>query len=84
MTLTNTQMRTIYDWNFKRDISLFSGWSQGKALELSKFCKEQANEFTDDYNYWGFTVGNGRPAKMNKSVLLRLSSDLCDYKSDVL
>ncbi len=84
MTLTNNQMRTIYDWNFNRDISLFSNWSQSKAIELAMFCKKQSNVFTDDNQYWGFTVGNGRPAKMNRNVLLTLSSELIDYKSDVL
>jgi len=84
MTLTNTQMKTIYDWNFNRDISLFSNWSQSKAIELAMFCEKQSNVFTDDSQYWGVTTGNGRPAKMNRNVLLTLSSELIDYKSDVL
>tara|TARA_Y100000034_G_C6854483_1_gene388087 strand:- start:1052 stop:1306 length:255 start_codon:yes stop_codon:yes gene_type:complete len=84
MTLTQIQMKTIYDWNFSRDISLFSNWTQGKAIDLAMFCKDYAKSFTTNHQFWGITVGNGSPAKMNKSVLLTLSSDLIDFKSDIL
>jgi len=84
MTLTQTQMRTIYDWYFSRDISLFSNWTQRKAIDLAMLCKDYAKSFTTNYEFWGITVGNGKPAKMNKNVLLTLSSDLIDFKSDIL
>ena len=84
MTLTQENMRTIYDWYWSNDINLFKNWSQHKSIDFAQFCEKQANLFTDYSQYWGVTTGNGSPAKLNKNSLLRLSEELINLKSDIL